>query len=82
MERWSEIRRRVFDGLRAAGIGVQVHYIPIYRHPYYRDVVGAPQDACPTAEEYYAGAISLPMFPGMTDGDVDRVATELRAVLP
>ena len=73
----AEARLRVFEGLRAAGIGVQVHYIPIYRFPYYRDVVGAPQDACPNAEELYAGAISLPMFPAMEDSDVDRVVTEL-----
>ena len=60
----AEARLAAFDALRAAGIGVQVHYIPIYRLPYYRDVLGYPQDECPAAEEYYAGAISLPMFPG------------------
>ena len=76
------VRLAVFDALRSAGIGVQVHYIPIYRHPYYRDVVGSPQDECPMAEEYYAGAISLPMFPGMSDADVDRVVTELLRALP
>ena len=76
------VRLSVFDALRRAGIGVQVHYIPIYRHPYYRDVVGSPQDECPAAEEYYAGAISLPMFPGMSDTDVDRVVAELRRALP
>ncbi|HWV86428.1 MAG TPA: UDP-4-amino-4,6-dideoxy-N-acetyl-beta-L-altrosamine transaminase [Capillimicrobium sp.] len=68
-----DVRKAVFEGLRAAGIGVQVHYIPIYRFPLYRDVLGYPQDACPEAERYYAGAISLPMFPGMTDADVARV---------
>jgi perosamine synthetase len=76
------VRLAVFDALRKAGIGVQVHYIPIYRHPYYRDVVGSPQDLCPRAEEYYAGAISMPMFPAMSDADVDRAVTELRAALP
>jgi perosamine synthetase len=76
------VRLTVFDALRRAGIGVQVHYIPIYRHPYYRDVVGSPQDACPMAEEYYRGAISLPMFPAMSDADVDRVVTELQRALP
>ena len=68
--------------MRAAGIGVQVHYIPIYRLPYYRDVLGYPQDTCPAAEEYYAGAISLPIFPGMDDDDLERVVAELRAALP
>src|SRR5262249_18989625 len=76
------VRHSVFDALRKAGIGVQVHYIPIYRHPYYRDVVGSPQDGCPLTEEYYGGAISLPMFPGVGDSDVDRVVTELQRALP
>lgn len=74
-------RRAVFEGLRAAGIGVQVHYIPIYRHPLYRDTLGFPQDGCPHAEEYYAGAISLPMYPGLKRGDVERVVTGLRAIV-
>jgi perosamine synthetase len=75
-------RLETFDALRAAGIGVQVHYIPIYRFPYYRDTLGTPQDDCPAAEEYYAGAISLPMYPALTDEDVERVAATLREVLP
>jgi len=73
----SAVRRRVFAAMRGAGIGVQVHYIPIYRHPYYRDELGYPQDECPKVEDYYGGAISLPIFPGMTDADVERVAGTL-----
>ena len=60
---------------------MQVHYIPVYRLPYYRDVLGYPQDECPATEEYYWGAISLPMFPAMTRADVERVVRELRAAL-
>ncbi|MEA2195327.1 MAG: hypothetical protein QOG42_1761 [Solirubrobacteraceae bacterium] len=75
-------RRATYDALHAAGIGVQVHYIPVYRLPYYRDRLGAAQDACPHAEDYYAGAISLPMFPTLTDGEIRRVADELRRALP
>jgi UDP-4-amino-4,6-dideoxy-N-acetyl-beta-L-altrosamine transaminase len=75
------VRRRIFDGLRAAGIGVQVHYIPLYKMPYYRDTLGVPQDAFPHAEDYYAGAISLPMFPALREADVDRVVTELQRLL-
>jgi perosamine synthetase len=74
-------RRRVFDSLRGAGIGVQVHYIPVYRLEHYRETLGYPQDACPAAEYYYAGAVSLPMFPSMSEGDVDRVVRELGAAL-
>ena len=78
----AKARLSAFQALRRASIGVQVHYIPIYRQPYYRDVLGYPQDCCPAAEEYYSGAISLPMFPAMSDGDVERVVGELRKVLP
>jgi len=76
-----QVRRAVFEGLRDAGIGVQVHYIPIYRLPYYRDTLRYPQDACPNAEELYAGSISLPMFPAMSEDDVDRVVAELVRLL-
>jgi dTDP-4-amino-4,6-dideoxygalactose transaminase len=76
-----ELRLAVFDALRGAGIGVQVHYIPIYRLRYYRDVLGYPQDACPAAEDYYAGAISLPVFPAMSEEDVARVVSELQQAL-
>jgi perosamine synthetase len=75
------VRRRVFDGLRAAGIGVQVHYIPLTRMPYYRDVHGIDAAAFPHAERYYAGAISLPLFPGMVAADVTRVVGELQRLL-
>jgi dTDP-4-amino-4,6-dideoxygalactose transaminase len=76
-----EGRRAVFEGLREAGIGVQVHYIPVYRLPYYRDVLGYSQKTCPRTEELYAGSISLPMFPGMTESDVKRVVSELVRLL-
>jgi perosamine synthetase len=78
----AEARLEVFEGLRAAGIGVQVHYIPVYRMPYYRDTLGVRQDACPNAEAYYEAAISLPMFPAMEDSDVVRVVAELGRLLP
>jgi UDP-4-amino-4,6-dideoxy-N-acetyl-beta-L-altrosamine transaminase len=74
-------RKRVFEGLRAAGIGVQVHYIPVYRLPWYRDELGYPQGAFPESERYYWGAISLPMYPGLTDDDVQRVVRTLQELL-
>lgn len=74
-------RGALFQAMRDAGIGVQVHYIPIYRHPYYRNVLGYPQDGCPRAETYYSRAISLPMFPGMDDSDVERVVATIRGAL-
>lgn len=75
-------RLSTFEALRDAGLGVQVHYIPVYRLPYYRDVLGVPQDNCPNAERYYWGAISLPMFSSLTDAEVHRVVDDLRRALP
>lgn len=66
----------VFNGLRAAGIGVNLHYMPVYLQPYYRRLGFAPGH-CPQAEAYYAQAISLPMYPGMTETQQDRVAAVL-----
>ena len=63
-------RRPFFDRLRALGLGVQVHYVPVYWHPYYRDL-GYRGGLCPVAEDFYARAVSLPVFPRMTDDDVD-----------
>jgi perosamine synthetase len=74
-------RRRVFDGLRAAGIGVQVHYIPVTRQPFYVDTYKIDPAAFPHAEAYYQSAITLPLFPAMDEGDVDRVVTALRRLL-
>lgn len=60
--------REIFDALRSDGIGVNLHYIPVYRQPYYREL-GFGQGYCPNAEAYYAEAISLPMYPALTDDE-------------
>jgi UDP-4-amino-4,6-dideoxy-N-acetyl-beta-L-altrosamine transaminase len=65
-------RRPFFDRLQEAGVGVQVHYIPVYWHPYYRSL-GFERGACPRAEDYYLRVLSLPLFPRMTDADVEFV---------
>jgi dTDP-4-amino-4,6-dideoxygalactose transaminase len=67
-----DARRRVFDGLRADGIGVNVHYIPVHTQPYYREH-GFGAASYPNAESYYAGAITLPMYAALADDDVDYV---------
>lgn len=72
-------RRRVYDELRAAGIGVQVHYVPVYRHTIYRDL--GPPGRYPHAERAYQRLLSLPMFPDLTDSEQDRTVAALRAVL-
>lgn len=73
-------RRRAFDFLRRAGIGVQVHYIPVHTQPYWRDQL-AGAAVCPNAERYYAGTISLPMYADLTDEQQDRVCEALREAL-
>ncbi len=67
-------RNRIFSELRQCGIGVNVHYIPVYLHPYYRDRFGYGPGLCPNAETAFARILSLPIFPAMTDNDVDWVS--------
>src|SRR5437763_16968299 len=71
-------RAHVFQALRAENIGVNVHYIPVHLHPYYRERFGYRGGEYPVAEEAYERLISLPMFHGMSDQDVNDV---IRAVL-
>ncbi|NQT73463.1 MAG: UDP-4-amino-4,6-dideoxy-N-acetyl-beta-L-altrosamine transaminase [Chloroflexi bacterium] len=66
-------RAQIFKELRENGIGVNVHYIPVYLHPYYRKHFGTRPGCCPIAEKAYEEIISLPMFAGMTDDDVKEV---------
>ena len=70
-------RPQLFEHLQANDIGVQVNYLPVYRHPVYADL-GYRPGMCPVAEEYYAQEISLPLFPALTDDDVDRVIALIR----
>ena len=73
-------RKDVFDKLRNAGIGVNVHYIPVYQHPYYQKN-GYDKCSCPIAEAFYSKAISLPIFPGLTDEQQQYVIDEVKKVL-
>ncbi|MFI7222548.1 DegT/DnrJ/EryC1/StrS family aminotransferase [Nonomuraea angiospora] len=73
-------RREVYERMRAAGIGVQVNYLPAYWHPVFEDL-GYRRGLCPRAEAYYAEELSLPLFPDLTDAQQDRVAETLAAVL-
>jgi dTDP-4-amino-4,6-dideoxygalactose transaminase len=73
-QRTSRSHREIFDSLREAGIGVNLHYIPVYRQPYYREL-GFGQGHCPNAEAYYAEAISLPMYFGLSDDEQRQVVT-------
>jgi perosamine synthetase len=77
----SQKRSAVFKALRAANIGVNVHYIPVHLHPYYRKHFHTGPGLCPHAEAAYEEILSLPMFPAMTNEDVDRVVLEVRKAL-
>ena len=72
--------REVFEALRAADIGVNVHYIPVYRQPYYENL-GFKPGHCPEAEHYYSEAISLPMYPALTEAQQDRVIAALQKAM-
>lgn len=70
-------RKEVFEKLHQAGIGVQVHYLPVYWHPYYKEL-GYNKGLCPVAEDFYSRALSLPLFPALSLDDARRVVLELR----
>lgn len=74
-------RTEIFRALRAENIGVNVHYIPVHLHPYYREQFGYRGGELPIAEKAYEQSISLPMFHGMTDGDVDDVISAVNKVV-
>ena len=72
-------RKKVFDKLRENGIGVNVHYIPVYHHPYYQKH-GNQDVYCEHAEELYANCISIPMYPGLTDDELDYVIEKIKEI--
>lgn len=73
-------RRQIFDALRAEGIGVNVHYIPVHTQPYYRRR-GFRQGDFPAAEAYYEEAVSLPMYPTLMDTQQEEVVKALRSAI-
>lgn len=73
-------RGELFDRMRAAGVGVQVHYIPVHLHPYYRELGFGP-GMFPQAEQYYQRALTLPLYPAMTEMQQDAVVDALREAL-
>jgi perosamine synthetase len=80
-ERLSAGRADVFRALRAENLGVNVHYVPVHTHPYYRDRFGYRGGEYPVAEDAYQRLISLPMFHGMSDRDVEDVIAAVKKVV-
>jgi perosamine synthetase len=74
-------RSDIFSALVAEGIGVNVHYIPVHLHPFYRQKFGTGPDMCPVAEAAYESLITLPLFPQMSDQDIDDVIAAVYKVV-
>ncbi len=81
LERLRVDRAAVIDALSARGIGTSVHFIPLHKHPYHRRMGGWAPEQFPVAEREYPRVISLPLWPGMTLADVDRVVEGLSTIL-
>jgi UDP-4-amino-4,6-dideoxy-N-acetyl-beta-L-altrosamine transaminase len=73
-------QREIYDALRAAGIGVNLHYIPVYLQPYY-EALGFSLGYCPEAERYFRETLSIPIFPGLTAEDQDHIVSSIRNAL-
>ncbi|MEB3102223.1 UDP-4-amino-4,6-dideoxy-N-acetyl-beta-L-altrosamine transaminase [Ferviditalea candida] len=80
LEKLKTGRKEIFEALRAENIGVHVHYLPVYWHPYY-EKLGYRRGLCPQAEAYYQTAITLPLFPKMTKSDVETVVEAVKKVV-
>jgi dTDP-4-amino-4,6-dideoxygalactose transaminase len=74
-------RGQVIEGLKELGIGTSVHFIPLHLHPYYKRQWGYRPEDCPVATAEYERVISLPLWPGMSHDDIDRVVSGLEAIL-
>lgn len=73
----NKTQRQIYDALHEAEIFVNLHYIPVYRQPYYEQM-GFNVGYCPQAEQYYSEAISIPLYPGLTEAQQDQVVAVLR----
>lgn len=80
LEQIGRTRRNVYDALRSAGVGVNVHYIPVHTHPYYQGLGFRPGDF-PESERYYSEALALPLYPTMTEQQQDQVVAALTEAL-
>ena len=80
LEEINMTQREVFEKLRESGIGVNLHYIPIYRQPYYENL-GIDKYAYPEAEKYYSEVISLPIYPSLSHEQQDEVVSYLKAAI-
>lgn len=80
LENLTADRREIFEALRKENIGVNVHYIPVYYHPYYQKL-GYKKGLCPNAEKLYEEMITLPLFPAMSSQDINDVINAVKKVI-
>lgn len=71
-----KFRKNIFEKLKDNGIGVNVHYIPVYRFPYY-EKLGYKKGLCPKAEDFYNNAITIPLYPGITEEELEYIESKL-----
>ena len=81
LERLKVGRREIFETLKAENIGVNVHYIPVHSQPYYREKYNYHKGDFPKAENYYSRVITLPIFPKMTEKDINDVVKAVKKVI-
>jgi len=67
----------LIDALKGAGVGTSVHFIPVHKHPYYKNRYGYLDSNYPASNEVFKGALSLPIYPSMTDEEVAYVANKV-----
>ena len=75
-DKFVKSKKEIFAKLSASGLGVQVHYIPVYKQPYYQKL-GFKMDLCPVCEEFYKRELSIPMYPTLSDEDIEFVKDTL-----
>ncbi|KYH34826.1 UDP-4-amino-4,6-dideoxy-N-acetyl-beta-L-altrosamine transaminase [Clostridium tepidiprofundi DSM 19306] len=80
LEKLTCSRKQIFEALRAENIGVNVHYVPVYFHPYYKKL-GYKKGLCPVSEDVYNSIITLPLYPSMTENDVNDVIMAVEKVI-
>lgn len=80
LEKLTVNRKEIFEALQKENIGVNVHYLPVYMHPYYRKL-GYKKGICPVAEDMYNRIVTLPLFPSMSNQDIDDVITAVKKVI-
>jgi dTDP-4-amino-4,6-dideoxygalactose transaminase len=73
-------QKEIFERLRSHGILVNLHYIPVYKHPYYRER-GHAQISLPAAEHYYSKAITLPLYPGLLPAQQQEIVEKMKIPL-